>query len=132
TSDGTTDSYAHSSASGWSHGEGHHSATSSGEGQTMLPPEERLFFQEDPELMGLSAHTGSTEGRSLSVGASGMQGSSASHAHSNIQGESESESDSTTRSSADTVGISDTAGWGSGWNEGHGVAQTEGTSEAWT
>jgi hypothetical protein len=132
TSDGTTDSYGTSSASGWSQGEGRSSGSSAGEGQAMLPPEERLFFQEDPEVIGLSAHTGSSEGRSSSSGINGMSGSSAGHARSRMLSESDSESDSTSLSSADTSGLSESEGWSSGWNEGYGVANTNGESEAWT
>jgi hypothetical protein len=131
-SDGTTDAYGTSSASGWSHAKGMNSTTSSGEGQSMLPPEERVFFQEDPEVIGLSEHSGTTEGRSSSAGTSGMVGSSAAHAHSRMLVASDSESDSTSLSSADTSGFSTSAGWSSGWNEGYGVAETQGESEAWT
>jgi hypothetical protein len=98
----------------------------------MLPPEERVFFQEDSEVIGLSAHTGSSEGRSSSSGINGMSGSSAGHARSRMLSESDSESSSTSFSNADTAGFSESEGWSSGWNESHGAAQTEGESEAWT
>jgi hypothetical protein len=133
-SDGSTDSSGTSSASGWSRGEGTHTATSASEGQTMLPPEERLFefLQEDPVVLTTSAHTGTSEGRSSSTGTNGMIGSSASHARSHIVSDSNNESDSTTRSSANTVSLSESEGWTSGSNEGYGTAHTEGESEAWT
>jgi hypothetical protein len=131
-SDGTTNSYGHNSASGWSQSEGRTSAANSGEGQSMLPAEEGILWSEDPEVIGLSAHTGNTEGRSSSSGTSGMYGSAAGHAQSHMRGENFSESDSTSFSSADTAGLSDTEGWSSGWNEGYGVARTDGESEAWT
>ena len=131
-SDGTTDAYGTSSASGWSQSDARSTGSSAGEGQTMLPPEERVFFQEDPEVVGLSVHTGTSEGHSSSSGTSGMTGSSASHAVSRMRGENASESESMSHSSADMVGFSESENWSSGWNEGHGVARTDGESEAWT
>src|SRR5438874_854913 len=125
-SDGTTDSYGTSAASGWSQGEGKNSATSTGEGQSMLPPDEGILFTDDPEVVGLSTHSGTTEGQSSSSGISGMRGTSVGHASSRMHSTNVGEMDSTSVSSADTEG------WSRGWNEGHGIARTDGESEAWT
>jgi hypothetical protein len=92
----------------------------------MLPPREGVLFTEDPEVVGLSTHTSSTEGQSFSAGTSGMVGSSAGHATNHMQSSSEAEMDSTSLSSADTEG------WSRSVQEGHGVAETQGASEAWT
>jgi hypothetical protein len=124
-SNGTTDSYGNSAASGWSEGEGRHSATSTGEGQNMLPPRDGVLF-DDPTVVGISTHTGVTEGQSSFSGASGLHGSSAGHASSRMQSSSEAEMDSTSVSEADTEG------WSRGVQEGFGVAHQTGESEAWT
>jgi hypothetical protein len=124
TSDGSTDSYGTNTAAGWSQGEGDHRATSTGEGESMLPPRDDLLASDGP-VVGMSTHTGTTEGHSSFSGASGMHGSSTGHANSRMQSESESEIDSAAFSSADTEG------WSRGWSEGHGVAETQGESEAW-
>jgi hypothetical protein len=125
TSDGSTDSYGTTTAAGWSQGEGHHSATSTGEGESMLPPRDDLLASDGP-VVGMSIHTGTTEGHSSFSGASGMHGSSTGHATNRMQSTSEAEIDGTAFSSADTEG------WSRGRSEGHGVAETQGESEAWT
>jgi hypothetical protein len=98
----------------------------------MLPPKEGILFDDDPVVTSLSTHTGASEGQSASSGTSGMVGTSASHASSSMVSTSNNESDNTTVSSANTTGSSETAGWSSGWNEGHGVAYQRGENEAWT
>jgi hypothetical protein len=131
-SDGTSDSYGTSAASGWSRGEGRHAATSTGEGQSMRPAEERIVFEDDPEVIGLSTHSGTTEGQSSFSGTSGMRGSSAGYARNHMQSASDSEMEQSSLSSSDTTGFSETDGWSTGWNEGHGIAQQTGDSEAWS
>lgn len=124
-SDGTTDSVSSSAASGRSQGEGRQSATSSGEGQSMLPAREGLLFTADPAVVGISTHTGATEGQSSFAGMSDTTGTSTGHAHNRVHGESEMDTEGRSLSSTDTEG------WSNGWNEGYGVARTDGASKAW-
>jgi Helicase HerA, central domain len=123
--EGRTDSYGTHSASGWSQGEGQHSATSTGEGQSMSPPREHILYTDDPEVIGLSSHSGATEGQSSFAGTSGAVGSLVGHATNHMQSISDGEMDSTSRSS------SDTEGWAHSVQEGYGVAHQTGESEAW-
>jgi hypothetical protein len=92
----------------------------------MSPPREHIVYTDDPEVIGLSTHTSTTEGTSSFAGTSGMVGSSVGHATNHMQSISDGEMDSTSRSSADTEG------WAHSVQEGHGVAETQGESEAWT
>jgi hypothetical protein len=131
-SNGSTDSSGRSSASGWSQNDSRQSTIRSGDGQTMLPPVEHLLYTEDPEVMGLSSHTGTSEGQSSSYGTNGMVGTSTGHARSSMVSDSDSASTNTSISSADTSGISTTDGWGTSWNEGYGIAQQSGQNEAWS
>jgi hypothetical protein len=168
-SDGTTDSSGRNSASGWSAGEsstdssgrsaaagrsqnsGLSTTTSTGEGQVMLPVEERMFacLEEEPVVLTTSAHTGSAEARSSSSGSSQMEGSQSGHADSRMRGTSgvvgsstahahsrgvadtSNESDSITRSGADTTGFSEGVARSVGTHEAHGTAHTDGVQEAW-
>jgi len=98
----------------------------------MLPPEEGVLFTEDAEVVGLSAHSGTTDGHSSFSGTNSMNGSAIGHAHSRMQATNDNESESTSLSNSDTVGLSETGGWSSGRNEGHGIAQQTGESEAFT
>jgi hypothetical protein len=133
-SQGTTDSSGRNSASGWSKNAGRQTTTSAGEGQTMLPQEERLFefLQEDPVVLTTSTHTGTSEGQSSSSGTNGMVGSSTGHARTSMLSENDSTSNNTSFSSADTTGLSDTEGWASSWNDGYGSAQQSGQNESWS
>jgi hypothetical protein len=168
-SDGTTDSSGRSNASGYSAGEsstdssgrsaaagrsqnsGLTTTTSTGDGQVMLPVEERFFkfLEKEPTVLTTSTNTGSAEGRTLSAGSSQMEGSSSAHAdsrthqknsmvgsstahaRSHMLADTTNESDSATRSSADTTGFSEGVARSVGTNESHGAAHTEGVQEAW-
>jgi hypothetical protein len=92
----------------------------------MSPPREHIVYTDDPEVIGLSSNSSTTEGQSSFAGTSGMVGSSVGHATNHMQSISDGEMDSTSRSSADTEG------WSRSVQEGHGVAETQGESEAWT
>jgi len=129
---GATESSGRNSASGWSNNDGQQSTTSSGEGQTMLPPVEHIGYEDDPEVVGLSTHTSNSEGRSSSSGTNGMIGESTAIARSNMNSEMDSDSYSTAVSNSDTTGLSETEGWSHAEQEGFGVAQTEGENEAWS
>ena len=167
-STGTTDSTGRNSSAGWSEGEsstdssgrsaaagssqnsGTNITNSSGEGQVMLPQEERMFdfLQEDPTVLTTSTNTGSAEGRSSSAGSNktegsssghadsrthgknGMVGSSAAHARSTTLSDNDSTSHATSVSNADTTGESMTDGWTSSTNAGGGIADQTGEADA--
>ncbi|HZM20679.1 MAG TPA: hypothetical protein VFC02_02985 [Anaerolineales bacterium] len=127
-SESSTDSRSTNAASGWSQAEGTNSSTSTGDGEHMLPPEERIFefLEEEPEVVGLSTNTSTTDGRSATSGRNGMTGSSRSEANSRVRSTSESEMDTTSASA------SDTDGWSHGLQDGYSVANQLGTNEAWS
>lgn len=125
-SHGSTDTVGTNSSVGSSQGDVRTTGTSTGAGESMLPPVEHLLYTEDPEVVGLSANTADTESRAASSGRQQMQGSSAAHAETNQLSETENEQMGTSRSTADA------RGWSNSEQKGNGIAHQTGENEAHT
>jgi hypothetical protein len=130
TGSANTQSRGQQSASGQSQGVGTNTGTSSGEGQTMLPPEEGLLFDKDPEVVSLSTHTGATAGESSFVGSNTMQGFSSALAQSTTASESSNSIDTVSASTSNSVSESESDGSGVAMTEGDGIAHQIGESES--
>jgi hypothetical protein len=124
TSTGTSDSISANNAAGWSEDAGRSNGTNASDGQQMLPPRNVLLSSRG-ELVGISANTGTTDGRSVSAGRNGMVGSSAGHAKSQVHSSNDAINTNISKSSADMHG------WSHGVQEGHSITRSEGESETW-
>ena len=121
---GSTESVGTNSSVGSSQGDVKTTGTSTGAGESMLPPEEHLLYTEDPKVVGLSTNTNATESRAASSGTQQMRGSSAGHAETKQHSESENELTGTSATAADT------RGWSNTEQEGHARERGSVTSAA--
>jgi len=97
----------------------------------MLPPDPGALLGGE-EVIGLSTHTGATDGSASFAGTSGMAGTSAGYAYNHMHATSDQEMENSSFSTADSEGVAETEGWSVGSHDDHGIAHQSGASEAWT